>query len=163
LVRLYGTHRVVLHGFSDRMRIAEVILVGLPEGLGIDRRHLPHVVADGDELAGHIVRSHTCLYADQTRRHIRKPGDTSIARHLPAQHNPTSCVEANQVQCVLAWVNPNGDDSSVRLARHGGAPLLDCPTSMLAGGAGARPVHPILGHWRRKTQRSALPPTPSLL
>jgi hypothetical protein len=30
------------------MRIAEVILVGLPKGLGIDRRHLPHVVTDGE-------------------------------------------------------------------------------------------------------------------
>jgi hypothetical protein len=40
--------RRTLHGFSDRMRIAEVILVGLPKGLGIDRRHLPHVVTDGE-------------------------------------------------------------------------------------------------------------------
>src|SRR4029450_3880695 len=80
--------RWTLHGFSDRMRIAEIILVALPEGLGIDRRPLPHVVADGDELAGHIVGSHACLYANQARRHICKPGDNSIARYLLAQYNP---------------------------------------------------------------------------
>jgi DNA invertase Pin-like site-specific DNA recombinase len=40
----------------------------------------------------------------------------------------------------------NGDDCDVRLARHNIVLLLlDCPLSMLAGRAGARPVHPILG------------------
>ena len=38
--------RWTLHGFSDRMRIAEVILMGLREGLCIHRRHLPYIMAD---------------------------------------------------------------------------------------------------------------------
>jgi hypothetical protein len=36
-----------LRGFSNHMRITKVILVGLPEKLGVDRRHLPHVVVEG--------------------------------------------------------------------------------------------------------------------
>ncbi len=48
LVRLRRdtSRRWPLHGFSDRVRIAEVILVALPERLGLDRRHLPHVVTE---------------------------------------------------------------------------------------------------------------------
>src|SRR5262245_37294582 len=41
LVRLCrdAPSRGTLHGFSDRMRIAEVVLVGLPEGLARCRRY----------------------------------------------------------------------------------------------------------------------------
>jgi hypothetical protein len=60
--RRYAPRRWTLHGFSNRMRISKVILVSLPERLGVDRRHLPHVVTEGEQLTGHIVRSHACLY-----------------------------------------------------------------------------------------------------
>jgi hypothetical protein len=40
--------RWTLHRFCDRKCIAEVILVRLPEGLGIDRWDLPNVMADGE-------------------------------------------------------------------------------------------------------------------
>src|SRR4029077_16532419 len=53
--RRYAPRRGTLHGFSDRMRIPKVILVSLPERLGVDRRHLPHVVAEAEQLTGHIV------------------------------------------------------------------------------------------------------------
>jgi hypothetical protein len=43
-----------------------------------------------------IVRSHACLYPD--RGHIRKPRHNSGARYLLAQHDPSSCIEVNQVQ-----------------------------------------------------------------
>jgi hypothetical protein len=77
------------------MRISKVILVALPERLGIDRRHLPHVMAEDEQLTGHIVRSHACLYPDQAWRHIRKPRHNSGTRYLLAQHDPSSCIEAN--------------------------------------------------------------------
>src|ERR1700757_3250593 len=44
--RRYAPRRGTLHGFSNRMRISKVILVSLPESLGGDRRHLPHVVTE---------------------------------------------------------------------------------------------------------------------
>src|SRR5215831_12317361 len=121
LVRLWrdAARRWALYSFSDRMRIAKVILVCLPERLGIHRRHLPHIVAEGEELAGHIVRSHSCLYTNQACRHIRKPRHNSIACYLLPQNNPTSCVEPDQVQCVLAWVDTNGHGWSVGSAGMG--------------------------------------------
>jgi hypothetical protein len=93
--RWYAPRRGTLYGFSDRQRIPKIILVSLPEGLGIDRRHLPDVVAEGEQLTGHIVRSHAYLYPDQAWRHIRKPRHNFGARYLLAQHDPSSCIEAN--------------------------------------------------------------------
>ena len=84
-----------LHGFSNRMRISKVILVGLPERFGVGRRHLPHVVVEGEQIAGHIVCSHACLYPDQARRHIRQPRHNFGSSHLLAQHDLSSGVEAN--------------------------------------------------------------------
>src|ERR1700756_935037 len=49
------------------------------------------------------------------------------------------------MQRILAGIDTNGDDCGVRL-RHGMVLLLLPHTSMLARRAGARPVHPILGH-----------------
>src|ERR1700756_1977584 len=49
------------------------------------------------------------------------------------------------MQRILARIDTNGDDCGVRL-RHGMVLLLLPHTSMLARRAGARPVHPILGH-----------------
>src|SRR5215470_5368669 len=54
LVRLcrYAARRRALYSFSNRMRISKVVLVALSERLGIDRRDLPHVMADGEQLTG---------------------------------------------------------------------------------------------------------------
>jgi hypothetical protein len=87
--------RGTLHGFRNRMRISKVIFVSLPERLGVDRPHLPHVVAEGEQLTGHIVRSHACLYPDQAWRHIREPRYNFGARHLLAWHDSASGIEAN--------------------------------------------------------------------
>src|SRR6516225_250167 len=97
LVRLcrYAARRRTLHGFSNRMRISKVVLVALPERLGIDRRHLPHVMPKREQLTSHIVRSRACLYPDQTWRHIRKPRRNSGARYLLAQHDRSTYIEAN--------------------------------------------------------------------
>ena len=48
--RRYVPRRGTLYGFSNRMRISKIILVSLPERLGVGRRHLPHVVAEGEQL-----------------------------------------------------------------------------------------------------------------
>src|SRR6516165_9080670 len=68
--RRYAPRGGTLHRFSNRVRIAKVILVGLPERFGVDRRDLPHVVVESAQLPGHIVRSHAHLYPDETWRHI---------------------------------------------------------------------------------------------
>src|SRR5262245_37215928 len=140
LVRLCrdAPSRGTLHGFSDRMRIAEVVLVGLPKGLGIDWRHLPDIVADGEQFPGHIVRSHAGLDPDQAWRHIRKPGHNSVACHLLPQHDFPTSVQAYEVERILAWIDTNGDSCSVRhvrLAGHGVVLLrwVVSPACSLAG------------------------------
>ena len=50
--RQYAPRCRPLHGFGNRMRISKIILVSLPEWLGVDRWHLPHVVAEGEQLTG---------------------------------------------------------------------------------------------------------------
>ena len=47
LNRRYAPCRRTLHGFRNGLRISKVIFVGLSERLGVDRRHLPHIVAKG--------------------------------------------------------------------------------------------------------------------
>src|SRR6476620_7584497 len=95
--RRYAPRRGTLHGFSNRLRISKVILVALPERLGVDRRHLPHVVVEGEQLTGHIVRSHACLYPDQAWRHIREPSTISVRATFsrstiaPRASRPTRC------------------------------------------------------------------------
>src|SRR6476469_8653029 len=95
--RRYAPRRGTLYGFCNRQRIPKIILVSLPEGLGIDRRHLPHVVAEGEQLTGHIVRSHACLYPDQAWQHIREPSTISVRATFsrstiaPRASRPTRC------------------------------------------------------------------------
>jgi hypothetical protein len=56
------------------------------------------------------------------------------------------------MQCILPGIDTNGDECGARF-RHGMVLLLLAHTSMLARRAGARPVHPILGHQVTKTRR----------
>jgi hypothetical protein len=93
--RRYAPRRGTLYGFCNRQRIPKIILVSLPERLGVDRWHLPYVVAEGEQFTGHIVRSHARLYPDQAWQHIRKPRNNSGARYLLAQHDPSSGIETN--------------------------------------------------------------------
>src|SRR6201987_5449131 len=78
----YALRRRPLHGFSDRMGISKVILVTLPERLGVDRRHFPQSVVESGKPAGNIVRSNARLDPDRAWRHIRKPRHNSGACDL---------------------------------------------------------------------------------
>src|ERR1700757_805573 len=57
---------------------------------------------------------------------FREPRHNFGAGHLLTQHDLSSSVEANQVQCVLAGIDTNGDDCGVKFAWHGRVPP-DCP------------------------------------
>jgi hypothetical protein len=59
------------HCFRNCACVAEVVLVTLPEWLGIGRRYLSHIVTECEQLAGNVVRRHTRLDPDQARRCIR--------------------------------------------------------------------------------------------
>ena len=146
--------RCKLHCFCDRKCIAEVILVGLPEGLGIDRWDLPNIVANGDEFTGHIMRSHAYLYTD---RYVRKPSHNPVASYLLPQGNLSSGTKPDQVQRVLPGIDSNRDYYGVGFTRHGRCSFCDCPTSLLLcrGRSTAGPSH------SRESRLSRTRPAPS--
>ncbi|MGA3141076.1 MAG: hypothetical protein ABSD09_19700 [Xanthobacteraceae bacterium] len=53
-----------LANFRDRVRIPEVVLVTLTERLGINRRHLLHVVTERYQLSSYAMRRHAGLNTD---------------------------------------------------------------------------------------------------
>jgi hypothetical protein len=61
----YAACRWSLHSFCNRVSVPEVVLVSLAERPGISRRHLPHLMAERNQLARHIVRRHAGLDTDQ--------------------------------------------------------------------------------------------------
>jgi hypothetical protein len=84
------------------------------------------------------------IQADQARRYIGESRFHLATRPLLPQHHSAARIVANDVEGVLADIDADHGDRSIGCLRHGvlivfGAP---CPAS-LAGGAGARPDHPI--------------------
>ena len=61
-----------------------------------------------------------------------------------AQHNGAAIIEADDVERVLTDINADYGNRSRRCRRH--APRPGAPGQLIAGGAGARPDHPISGH-----------------
>ena len=96
------------------------------------------------------MRRHASFDSDQTPRHIGEPGRDPTAGNLLPQNDCSLVVEADQMQGVLARIDANrACDCSGCLMGHGDVLLvLQSPNSFSERfGAGARPVHPILGHW----------------
>ena len=84
------------------------------------QRHLPHVVAECNQLARHIVRRHAGLDTNQARRNIRKPGPNPAAAKLLTQNDRSPVIQPDQMQRVLACINAHcAGDYTVRLLRHG--------------------------------------------
>ena len=90
------------------------------------------------------MRSDAGLHPDQVRRHIRKTSLYLATRPLLTQHDRTAIIEAYDVERVLPNIDTNYGDRilCVRTLR---APCLGAPGQLIAGGAGARPDHPISG------------------
>jgi hypothetical protein len=62
---------------------------------------------------GRVRAAHGSHSAFPVWRHIPKPRHNFRARHLLAQHDRSSCIEANQVQCIPAGIDTNGDDGGL--------------------------------------------------
>ncbi len=73
-LRRHELHRRPLHRFSDRFSVTEVILLALGIGPHILRRHQPSVVAKRLKSTTEMMRPDAGLHANQTGRHIGKPG-----------------------------------------------------------------------------------------
>src|SRR6185369_12355539 len=96
------------------------------------------------------MRRHASFDPDQAPRHVGEPSCDPAARNLLPQNDCPLVVKADQMQGVLACIDPNGScHCSGCLLGHGDVLLVLLSPSSFSErfGAGARPVHPILGHW----------------
>jgi hypothetical protein len=124
LGRLGGNeaHGRALHGFGDRLRIAEVVLVALQVGSDIAGRHQSRIVAERLEPPAQVVGADAGLHADEAGRQVGELGLELPARQLPAQDDGAALIKADEVEGVLADVDAEDGDGVCGLARHGGAP-----------------------------------------
>src|SRR6266566_4475332 len=109
-------HGWPLHGFRNRLRIAVVVLVSLEERLHVLRRDQTHIVASGLQLPADVMGTRTGLHADQAARNIGQTAFELTTGYLLLQDDCTPLVEADEVERVLAEVDPDrGDDPSCLL------------------------------------------------
>src|SRR5215510_9117348 len=99
------------------------------------RRHQPSGVAKRCEFAAQVMRANTGFHANQARRNVRQPCFHLATRPLLPQHDRTALIETNNVERVLADIDADHGNRSVKLLRHGvllvfGAP---CQLRLLAG------------------------------
>jgi hypothetical protein len=83
-----------LHGLSDGLSIAEVVLVSLQERLDVLGGDQPNVVPEWLDLAGYVMRARTRpgLEAEKAGRQIDKPAEKLVARYItiaPRLSRPT--------------------------------------------------------------------------
>src|SRR5258705_2674689 len=92
------------------------------------------------------MRRHASFDPDQAPRHIGEPGCDPAAGNLLPQNDCPLVVEADQMQGVLACIDPNGSCHCGCLLGHGDVLLVLLSPSPFSErfGAGAQPVHPIL-------------------
>ena len=64
--------------------------------------------------------------------------------HFLPQHDGTALIVAHDVERILADIDADHGDRCVEFLRHGVLLVLGAPGQLIAGGAGARPGHPIL-------------------
>src|SRR5262245_51341205 len=81
------------------------------------------------------MRANTGFHANQARRNVRQPCFHLATRPLLPQHDRTALIETNNVERVLADIDADHGNRSVKLLRHGvllvfGAP---CQLRLLAG------------------------------
>ena len=139
-------HRRALHGFGNRFGIVEVVLLSLAIGADILGRHQPGIVTKRCEFAAQVMCADAGFHSDQARRHIGEPGFHLATRPLLSQHDGASRIVAHDVERVLADIDADHGDRGIGCLRHGVLLVFGAPCQhSIAGGAGARPDHPING------------------
>ena len=148
LIRGLGRHELhgrPLHRLGDGLGITEVILLSLGIGANILRRHQPGIVAQRPKFATEMMRADAGFHPDQARRHVGKARIYLATRPLLPQYNGTTLIVADDVERVLPDIDADHGDCALELLGHGVLLVFDAPSQHpIAGGAGARPDHPIL-------------------
>ncbi len=125
-------HRRALHGFGNRFGIIEVVLLSLAIGADIFGRHQPGIVTKRCEFAAQVMCADAGFHADQARRTT-----FAAARWRRAHRGPRRGTSSCRYRC-------RSRRSRYWVSETWRAPCLWCPLpASLAGGAGARPDHPI--------------------
>jgi hypothetical protein len=146
-IRRHELHRWTLHRLGDCLGIAEVILLPLRVRANILRRHQPSIVAQCPKFATEMMCANAGFHPDQARWHIGKAGLDLATRPFLTQHNRATLIVADNMERVLADIDADHDDCALQLLGHGVLLVFGAPSQHpIAGGAGARPDHPISGH-----------------
>jgi len=87
--------------------VPKVVLVALSKRLGISRRHLLDLVAERNQLAGHVVSGHAGFDPDEASRHIHESCGNPTPRDFFAQDDGALLIQANHMQHVLAGIDPD--------------------------------------------------------
>src|SRR5262245_8599257 len=98
------------------------------------------------ELATEMMRTNAGFHADQARGHIGKACFDLATRPLLAQRDCATTIEPNDVETSSYRYQCRLRQSHSVLSQPSRAPCLGAPGQLIAGGAGARPDHPISRH-----------------
>ena len=142
-LRGHELHRRALDRLGDRLRVAEVVLLSLRVGAHVLRRHQPGIVAKQSEPAAEMMRTDTGLHADQAGWHVGKPRFHLATRPLLPQHDGATLIETDDVERVLADIDADHGDHTVKLLSHGVLLSFDasCQLTCRQGRSTAGPSH----------------------
>ena len=93
-----------------------------------------------------VMGADASFHADQARRYIGEPRFHLATRPFLPQHDGAARIVAHDVERVLADIDADHGDCGIGCLRQGVLLVFWRPLpAWLAGGAGARPDHPING------------------
>src|SRR5262245_20627706 len=103
-------HGRSLHRFRDYLGVAVVVFVSLEEWLDVLRRDQTRIVTKRRKLSCDKMRAGTGLHPDHAARDIAEPASKLMTGDFLLQNNRTALVEPDQMERVLADVDPNRAD-----------------------------------------------------
>src|SRR5204862_7220997 len=98
-----------------------------------------------------MMRTNAGFHADQAGRHIRQPRFDLTTRPLLTQHNSAAIIQPDDVERVLTDIDADHGTALLRFWDMACSLSLEPLAKFVAGGAGARPDHPISGRHRTLT------------
>ena len=117
------SHRWARDGFSDRLSIENVVLVGLDIGLHELCGNDPNRVAKSVEFAGAPLRTRTGLHTDESGLGLLKERQQGLTPETGFLDDLPGCVGANDMKRILADVDTVSDSSARLVARDESPPL----------------------------------------
>ena len=113
---LFPLHRHEAHGrplgrLADRLRVRRVVLLTLHEGLDIDRRDQPDLVAELADLAAPVMRARARLHRHHAVRLRGHKVQHLLPAQLPAERDRAVRPRAMHLKAALRQIDP--DDANL--------------------------------------------------